>query len=33
MVSDKIGRVSELARNGVRQRSEFRARRIGATLE
>jgi hypothetical protein len=33
MVSDKIGRVSELARNGVRQRPEFGARRSGATLE
>src|SRR5216684_2234803 len=33
MVSDKIGRVSELARNGVRQGPESGRRRSGATLE
>ena len=33
MVSDKIGRVSELARNSVRQGPESRTRRGGATLE
>jgi hypothetical protein len=33
MVSGKIGRVSEQARKGVRERLESRARRSGATLE
>ena len=33
MVPDRIGRVSEMARNGVRQKSESGIRRSGATLE
>jgi hypothetical protein len=33
MVSDRIGMVSELARNGVRQKPESGQRRSGATLE
>ena len=33
MVSGRIGRVSEMARNGVRHRSETGAGRSGATLE
>src|SRR5271169_4298258 len=32
-VSDRIGRVSEMARNGVRQGPESRTRRSGATLD
>jgi hypothetical protein len=31
MVSDRIGTVSDMARNAVRQRPEYGARRSGAT--